>query len=131
MPPRSALILAFDVGRKKTGIALGNRLTGGARPLSVIHGDSRRQLAAAAAFVREWQPALLLVGLPVHADGAPHAQTARARRFAAALHAAFALPVAFADERHSTRRAREVQKNGEVDDSAAAIILQQYLDKVK
>lgn len=125
---RGAIVLGFDVGKTKTGLALGNRISGGARPLGIVRGDRAAQVAAIAATVREWQPGMLVVGLPVHIDGAAHRMTERARRFGDALGAAFALPVAFADERRSTQLARQTAGGGEVDDRAAAIILQQWLD---
>jgi putative Holliday junction resolvase len=68
----------------------------------------------------------LVVGLPMHPDGAEHEMTARAR-FANQLNGRFNLPVELVDERYSS--AVISAKRGEViDDRAAAIILQQYFD---
>ena len=65
------------------------------------------------AWSREWQPELLVVGLPVHADGSEHEMTARARRFARQLEGRFRLPVAFADERYTTEEAgRRLAESG-------------------
>ena len=129
---RPSVILAFDVGRKKTGIAVGNRISGGARPLGIVYGDTARQFTAIDAYMEEWRPGGLVVGLPTHADGTPHNMTARARRFAHTLQSRFSLPVQFADERHSTQRARECSKGNkgqeDVDATAAALILQDWLD---
>lgn len=132
-PPPSAarrdIILALDIGSKKTGLAIGNRITGGARPLEIVRGDRQRQLAAIARTIADWQPALMVVGLPLHMDGSEHRVTAQVRRFAAALARRFALPVVYADERRSTELARRQRRVGDIDDSAAAIILQNWLDR--
>ena len=130
---RSAVVLALDSGSKKTGVAVGNRITGGARPLGVVRGSRGRQLAAILALVAEWQPGQVVVGLPLHADGTAHRQTARVRDFARALAARLpaAVPVALADERHSTQLARRSGRGGVekgVDAAAAAVILQNWLD---
>lgn len=130
-PPRADIVLAFDVGSRKTGIAVGNRISDSARPLAIVRGDAKQQLAAAGDYIREWQPGLAVVGLPVHMDGSAHRMTARARRFASALEKAYALPVALADERLSSQQARRHlgrAAGGDIDDSAAAIILQDWLD---
>jgi putative Holliday junction resolvase len=50
----------------------------------------------------EWKPARLVVGLPMHPDGAEHEMTARARRFANQLNGRFNLPVELVDERYSS-----------------------------
>src|SRR5678815_1773858 len=79
---------------------MGNTLTRVAHPLTTIEAPPT------AALIGEWQPAQLVIGLPVHADGTPHAMTARAKAFARALEARFALPVALVDERFTTQAAR-------------------------
>jgi putative Holliday junction resolvase len=66
--------------------------------------------------VREWQPALLVVGLPTHADGTPHAMTARAQEFARRLEARFGLAVELVDERYTTEAATTALSDGGVGD---------------
>jgi len=85
-PTPPITVLAFDFGTRRTGVAVGNTLTRSAQPLATIEaeGDDAR-LAAIAPLVAEWQPQALVVGVPVHADGTPHAMTARALRFAQQL----------------------------------------------
>ena len=128
---RSEIILAFDVGSKKTGIAVGNHISGGARPLGIVCGAGQCQLEQIADYIREWAPGLLLVGLPMHMDGSSHSMTQRARRFADRLGQRFSLPVLLADERRSSMLARQRNsgaKREPVDDAAAAVILQHWLD---
>jgi putative holliday junction resolvase len=101
-------VLAFDFGEKRIGVAVGEWTLRQAHPLLVIHGEANAdRFAAIAALISEWQPTSLVVGLPVSLDGAAHAMTARATRFANQLRGRFSLPVAYADERLSSVEAEE------------------------
>ena len=121
-------IFAFDFGVKRIGVAMGNTMIRQAQPVKVISAiDNATRFADIAALLDEWKPARLVVGLPMHPDGAEHDMTARARKFANQLSGRFNLPVELVDERYSS--AVISAKRGEViDDRAAAIILQQYFD---
>nr|WP_217916209.1 Holliday junction resolvase RuvX [Duganella sp. BJB1802] len=107
---------------------MGNTMIRQAEPVKVIAAiDNATRFADIQALLDEWKPARLVVGLPMHPDGAEHEMTARARKFANQLHGRFNLPVELVDERYSS--AVISAKRGEViDDRAAAIILQQYFD---
>jgi putative Holliday junction resolvase len=121
-------IFAFDFGVKRIGVAMGNTMIRQAAPVKVITAiDNATRFADIQALLDEWKPARLVVGLPMHPDGAEHEMTARARKFANQLNGRFNLPVELVDERYSS--AVISAKRGEViDDRAAAIILQQYFD---
>jgi putative Holliday junction resolvase len=121
-------IFAFDFGVKRIGVAMGNTMIRQAQPVKVISAiDNATRFADIGALLDEWKPARLVVGLPMHPDGAEHEMTARARKFANQLNGRFNLPVELVDERYSS--AVISAKRGEViDDRAAAIILQQYFD---
>ncbi len=131
-----ATLLAFDYGEKRIGVALGNGLTRSARALTVIQNRSRDyRFEAIGALIREWQPNLLVVGLPTHQDGTPHAMTQQATRFGNQLNGRFNLPVAWVDERYSSvdAEAQLRERRGDtsqLDAEAASIILQQYLDEL-
>ncbi len=122
------IVLGFDFGIKRIGIAMGNTLTGQAQPLRVIAAiDNATRFKIIGELIAEWRPARLVVGEPRHPDGAEHDMTLRSRRFANQLHGRFNLPVELVDERYSS--AVIASKRGDViDDKAAAIILQQYFD---
>ncbi|WP_321968721.1 Holliday junction resolvase RuvX [Paraburkholderia tropica] len=130
-----ATLLAFDYGEKRIGVALGNVLTHSARALTVIPNKSREyRFEAIGALLREWQPDMLVVGLPRHPDGTPHAMTQLATRFGNQLNGRFNLPVVWVDERYSSvdaeARLRERGERAEhIDAEAACVILQQYLDE--
>ena len=121
-------IFAFDFGVKRIGVAMGNTMIRQAQPVKVISAiDNATRFADIGALLDEWKPARLVVGLPMHPDGAEHEMTARARKFANQLNGRFNLPVELVDERYSS--AVISARRGEViDDRAAAIILQQYFD---
>ena len=67
------VLLAFDFGEKRIGVATGNTLTGAAQPLgTVAETTTDGRFARIGALIREWQPARLVVGRPLHPDGAAH-----------------------------------------------------------
>ena len=134
-----AIVLAFDFGTRRVGAAIGNTVTHGARALATLENRTKSSLFdRIAALIEEWHPSQLVVGLPVHADGSPHAMTTRTERFARELATRFALPVALVDERWTTqvaedslRKAGQGGRSGRAqrDASAATIILQAWLDE--
>ncbi len=129
MPAFSAAprtFLAFDYGSKRVGVASGNTLTRSATPLRTVAAEGDARFAALGALIQEWQPDALVVGVPVHPDGAPHENTARARRFARQLHGRFRLPVHEVDERYTTTEAHAMGA-ADVDAASAALILEQFL----
>jgi putative Holliday junction resolvase len=118
------VVLAFDFGTRRIGVAIGNGVTRQARPLAIIEalGDARwEQLATQ---IAEWQPVQLVVGVARHPDGAPHEMTARCEKFARQLEGRYRLPVVRVDERYSS-----VAVDAGRDDQAAAVILQQWFDE--
>ena len=119
--------LAFDFGLKRTGVATGNRLTRSATPRRSIHAEGDARWPLVAERITEWQPDALVVGVPLHPDGAEHDNTRRARRFARQLRGRFNLPVFEVDERYSTTAALESGAS-DPDAAAAAIILEQFLN---
>ncbi|MGH8782895.1 Holliday junction resolvase RuvX [Paraburkholderia sp.] len=131
---REATLLAFDYGEKRIGVAIGNALTRSARPLAVLQNLNRiHRFEAVGKLISEWQPDMLVVGLPMHKDGTPHTMTQLAKRFGNQLNGRFNLPVTWVDERYSSVEAEAGIREGTahtdmVDAEAARIILQQYLD---
>ena len=133
-------LLAFDFGTRNIGVAMGNTLLRTARALTTIATEENAaRFAAIAALIAEWQPGQLVVGRPVHADGAEHEMTARADRFARQLEGRFALPVILVDERYTTQEAESMlsadgvtgsQRRAQRDAVAARLILQAYFDRV-
>ena len=135
------IVLAFDFGLKRIGVAIGETLLGQARPLTAIAAEANEaRFAAIGRLIAEWQPGRLVVGLPSSMDGGEHAMSARCRRFAHQLEGRFGLPVGLVDERLSSDEAeRRLSDAGldwrarkqQVDAAAAQIILQDYFDAQK
>lgn len=99
-------VLGFDVGARRIGVAVGNTLSGTARPIAMVAArDDGPDWDAVAALVREWRPDRLVVGEPLTLDGETQPATHLARRFAREAAARFALPVDLIDERSSSREA--------------------------
>ncbi|HEY3597825.1 MAG TPA: Holliday junction resolvase RuvX [Paraburkholderia sp.] len=133
-PGREATLLAFDYGEKRIGVAVGNSLTKSARPLVIVQNRNREyRFEALGKLIGEWKPDALVVGLPMHPDGTPHAMTQQAKRFGNQLNGRFNLPVTWIDERYSSVEAKAGVRAGVaradlLDAEAACIILQQYFD---
>jgi putative Holliday junction resolvase len=121
--------LGFDFGLKRIGIAVGNSAVRQAQPLTVIdEARNEGKFAAIEELIRQWEPTLCVVGLPLHPDGSEHEMTRRCRRFALQLQGRFGVDTVLVDERYSS--AVLPQRRGElIDAQAAAIILQQYFDE--
>jgi putative Holliday junction resolvase len=121
-------VLAFDFGLKRIGVAVGNTLIRQAQPLQVIdEATNDGKFDAIAQLLAEWQPQRVIVGLPLHPDGAEHEMSVRCRRFANQIHGRFGIETVLIDERYTS--AVLTQRRGQhVDHEAAALILQQYFD---
>ncbi len=123
---RPLSFMAFDFGLKRTGVATGNSLLRQASALTTVAAVGDARFDRIGKLIAQWQPDALVVGIPVHPDGAPHDNTRRAQRFARQLHGRYRLPVHEVDERYSTT---EAQAGGasDLDAASAAIILDQFL----
>ncbi|MCX7227981.1 MAG: Holliday junction resolvase RuvX [Burkholderiales bacterium] len=136
VPGRAApeTLLGFDFGMRRIGVAIGNTLTGDARPLAIVEAvPVDRRFERIAALLRDWQPQRLVVGRPLDEDGSATETTRLSDRFANQLNGRFGLPVERVDERFSSREAQAIiaSAGGRAEDDdgvAAAVILSQYLD---
>ena len=126
VPAHFQSFLAFDYGLKRTGVAVGTRMLRSATPQGTIRAEGDARFAQVAERIREWQPDALVVGVPLHPDGAAHENTARALKFARQLRGRFDLPVFEVDERYSTTEALSAGA-ADADAASACIILEQFL----
>jgi len=138
MTAGSATVLAFDYGERRIGVAIGNLLIREARALTVLDNLNREvRFAETGKLIAEWQPELIVVGLPCHPDGTPHEMTQQAKRFGNQVNGRFNVPVVWVDERYSSVAAAaalaeagvKVSQKTSLDAEAARIILQQYFDE--
>jgi putative holliday junction resolvase len=131
-------VLAVDPGEKRIGLAISDPTGTIANPLRVIKHVARPVDAAAVAQIAEEQGAgLIVVGQALDDEGLPTLQSRRAERLARAIREQTSLPVELWDESGSTQAAiaariamgvSRKKRRGHLDDLAAAVILQSYLD---
>jgi putative Holliday junction resolvase len=139
-PAPNVNVLGFDYGSRLIGVALGNRLTGTARPLgTVVNRDGGPDWSRIEHWIHEWQPDALIVGLPLTLDGLEQPASHGARAFGAALARRYALPLHLVDERRSSieaarrfaqRRAAGIAKKkhaADIDAVAAEVITETWL----
>lgn len=130
-------LIGLDHGSRRIGVAVGETETGMAFARDAI---LRRNLAADIETIRSMveleDAALVVIGLPINMDGSEGEQAALARRFGERL-VAIGMTIAYEDERLSSWEAgerlseagrRPRRESGELDSTAARVILQQYLD---
>lgn len=100
-------ILAFDYGLKSIGVAVGQRLTGTASTLKALKAvDGTPDWNQIEALLKEWQPELVVVGLPLNMDGTEQPFTTRVHKFINRLHGRFGVKVVAQDERLTTVESR-------------------------
>lgn len=142
VPVSCRVALGFDFGRLRIGVAVGEAMTGSARPLCTLHVRQQRpDWDAIARLLADWQPDILVVGVPRHADETANAVTEAALRFGRQLQGRFRLPVATIDERLSSweaeRRGSEAATTKRrrrdsvmtLDAHAAAVILESWFNQ--
>lgn len=128
-------VLGVDCGTKRVGVAVSDALRLLATPKAVFErADAVEEIAR---LVTEDDIDTIVVGLPSGLSGADTASTQDARNLGDELGRRIGVPVAFMDERFTTRMAessliesgiRRRERRDTVDKVAAAIILQDYLD---
>jgi putative Holliday junction resolvase len=140
----SRTLLGFDYGRKRIGIAVGQEITRTAKGLATLSASqSGPDWEAIDKLVKEWQPQLLVVGMPHNLDDRmadrAHALHEEVKGFGDQLAARYNLPVEWIDEKLSSLEAEQLlaenhqkkqrKKNkAEIDKLAAQLILQSYLN---
>jgi putative holliday junction resolvase len=141
-PDITGTVMAFDFGEKRIGVATGETLLKTAHALTTISAEQNDiKFKQIALLIAEWQPSLLVVGLPMHIDGdvdnQPHLMMQLAKKFAQRLEGRFNLPVVMVDERLSSLEAsqslnaagiRGIKQKTMLDAVAAQSILQSYFD---
>ncbi len=132
--------LCFDFGEQRIGVAVGEHLLASANPLTTIDNESNEvRFEIITKLVNEWQPKLLIVGLPLSLDGAETNVTQLCKKFARRLNGRFNIPVMMIDERYSSVEASDMLNQSGIkgraqkvmlDQVAAQTILQSYFDGI-
>ncbi len=134
-------LLALDFGLRRIGIASGTPLTGTATPLTTLLArDGEPDWPQLDKLIHEWQPEVLIVGLPWNSDMSESDMTVRVRTFGSQLQERYKLEVKFMDERYTSAEAAsrlKQQRQGgirnkrinkaDVDSLAAAIIAESWM----
>jgi putative pre-16S rRNA nuclease len=131
-------ILAVDHGEKRIGLAISDPTGTIANPLAVVKHVSRAiDAAQVATIASEHEAGLIVIGQSFDEDGQPNLAGRRAARFAEALQSQTNIPIQMWDESFSTQKARAAriqmgvsrkQRAGHLDEIAATVILQSYLE---
>lgn len=135
-------VIAFDFGLKRTGVAVGNTLTGSATPECTLTGiNDQPDWNGISKLIREWSPKQIVVGMPTELDGTDSPLTKRVIRFCNQLHGRYHLPVDQENEQftslEASQRLKQLRQSGrkkkvtkeEVDRIAASIILESWMQK--
>jgi putative Holliday junction resolvase len=145
MSGRGEVVLGFDFGRRRIGLAVGQTLTGTASPVGALPArDDGPDWPSVKQCIHEWAPSRLVVGVPYNMDGSDTVLTAACRAFGDELARRFGLPVEFVDERLTSRAAtdelREARRSGaktrrvrpeDVDANAARLIVETWLREIR
>lgn len=133
------IVIGFDFGMKRIGIAVGQTVTQKARPLETIPAkNGEPNWAQLSKIIKKWHPDILIVGMPLNMDGSDQSISRHTRRFAQSLKEKFQIPIFEMDERLTTKSAREnlfnkggykALQDGQVDQLAAQLILQNWFDE--
>ncbi len=132
-------IIGFDFGKKYIGVAVGQEITGSASPLgSIKANDGIPNWDALANYLTEWQPDLIVVGLPLNMDGSEQQLTKDAKKFGNRVAGRYGLTVEFQDERLTTADAKEQLfsrggyknlKKDNIDAESARLIVESYFEQ--
>jgi len=136
-------IIAFDFGLKRTGVAVGNTLTGSASPECTLQSrDERPDWEGITQLFEKWKPERLVVGMPTELDGSDNPLKPRIERFCNQLNGRYNLPVEQENEQFTSieaaQRLKQLRRSGrkkkvtkeEVDKIAASIILENWMQKM-
>ena len=140
--PPSLVLLGFDYGECRTGVAVGQSVTGTATPLTTLKTcRGAPDWRAIERLVTQWGPDALVVGLPQTRHGQTFVK--RVQLFCQSLQQRFGLPVHTVDEsltsveayerlkmQRNARQRRKITK-AEIDQLAAAILLESWMDAHK
>jgi putative Holliday junction resolvase len=133
-------VLGLDLGESRIGVAVSDPNRRMALPLGTIRTGAPQDVKAIAALVKEHRVAEIVVGHPLRLSGESGEAADHAEKFARALHDLLGIPVVLQDERLTTVEAdrhlaaagvRGRDRREVIDRSAAALILQAYLDRVR
>lgn len=128
------ILLGFDFGTRKTGVAVGQTITGTATALETLRSvNNKPNWVRIGQLIEEWKPDALIVGYPLDKDDSETDATIPALRFSRQLEGRYHLPIHLVDERYTSLDARSQQgkvKDAEIYDAVAAkLIIETWLSE--
>lgn len=138
MPDKNLTALGFDFGSSWIGTAIGQSTTQTASPLKPIRNiNNKPDWEGIEQLISQWQPALLIVGLPLKMNGENTDVTERAKRFSRQLEGRFQIKTELIDERLTTREAWQIVEHKahnhlnkpDIDSIAAVLITETWLNQ--
>lgn len=129
--PLSGVVLGFDFGLRRIGVAVGQTVTQTASPEAIVKSkDGKPDWEHITRLFESWKPVAIVVGLPMRLDGSEQALTQPARKFGQRLSGRYHCPVFYIEEQLSSIAAENRQlKQKHIDDHAAQIILENWLEE--
>lgn len=125
----SGVVIGFDFGLKRIGVAIGQTITQTATPEAIVNSkDGKPNWEHISQLFEQWKPVAIVVGLPMRLDGSEQALTQPARKFGQRLSGRYQRPVFYIEEQLSSIEAENrLIKRAHIDDHAAQIILENWL----
>lgn len=126
--------LGFDYGKRRIGVAVGQTFTQQAESLAVVLAQKGvPDWSHIDTLVKQWQPTLFVVGIPLNMDGTTQNMTKAALIFKKNLETRYGIRTDTVDERLTSYTAKQAlsarqAKSGSVDAESARLILQDWLD---
>jgi len=137
-----AVVIAFDFGLKRTGIAVGNTVIGSATPECTLYSkDEMPDWDGITKLIKEWQPSQIVVGMPIELDGSENPLKKSIERFCNQIQGRYNIAVDQENEQFTSieaaQRLKQLRQSGrkqkvskdEVDKIAAAIILENWMQR--
>ena len=126
----SGVVLGFDFGLRRIGVAVGQTVTQTASPEDIVKSkDGKPDWDHITKLFEIWKPVAIVVGLPMRLDGSEQALTQPARKFGQRLSGRYHCPIFYIEEQLSSIAAEGRQlKQLHIDDHAAQIILENWLE---
>ena len=137
-----AVVIAFDFGLKRTGVAVGNTVIGSATPeCTLISKDDQPDWDSISKLFKEWRPTQIVVGMPTELDGSENPLKPRIERFCNQMQGRYNIAVDQENEQFTSieaaQRLKQLRQSGrkqkvskdEVDKIAAAIILENWMQR--
>ena len=124
----NSIVMSFDFGMKRIGVAVGQKVTQTATGLGVVQAfDGIPKWDYLDKIVLDWQPERFIVGLPINMDGSNSEMSKKAQKFSRRISSRYNTRSEMFDERLTSFEAREHDGKTHIDAIAAKIILESWL----